>query len=328
MKVKMGKEKVQICQANEDWCNQPNGRGFVSFVKVILEKLNDGALIESLKRKLRSHSERKKLNVEADQISCFYSNGMTFGTIKAKRSTKVSGSITTTAEINYLTKSAASFEMSGGGGDRVPVDITNAFGAIGKQKGSSEAAQIAYIDSGANRHFVNRIVKLDDERKSNTLMMDATGRMNRLDSDGELTIGVVDENGKAIDPIIITASRNNSSPMNLLSVSKLCKQGMSFHFAEYDSYFMWACSFLVRALRTQAIVAKSKLAPVRLPMGVLEPFISRLGAARVAPVAKFSALLVAALRIPAVRLVLVVVRALLLQAEMSLFAASTQVTLA
>ena len=239
MKVKMGKEKVQICQANEDWCNQPNGRGFVSFVKVILEKLNDGALIESLKRKLRSHSERKKLNVEADQISCFYSNGMTFGTIKAKRSTKVSGSITTTAEINYLTKSAASFEMSGGGGDRVPVDITNAFGAIGKQKGSSEAAQIAYIDSGANRHFVNRIVKLDDERKSNTLMMDATGRMNRLDSDGELTIGVVDENGKAIDPIIITASRNNSSPMNLLSVSKLCKQGMSFHFAEYDSYFMY-----------------------------------------------------------------------------------------
>ena len=69
-------------------------------------------------------------------------------------------------------------------------------------------------------------------------MMDATGRMTRLDSDGELTIGVVDESGKAIDPIIITASRNNNSPMNLLSVSKLCKQGMSSHFAEYDSYFM------------------------------------------------------------------------------------------
>ena len=30
MKVKMGKEKVQICQANEDWCNQPNGRGFAA----------------------------------------------------------------------------------------------------------------------------------------------------------------------------------------------------------------------------------------------------------------------------------------------------------
>ena len=231
-------ENVQLCQENEDWCSQRNGRGFVSFVKVILEKLNDGALIESLKSKLRSHSEAKRSSGEADEISCFYSNGMTFGTIKAKRSTMVSGSFTTTAEINYLTKGAASFEMSGGGGDRVPIDIANAFSALGRHKGSSEAAQIAYVDSGANRHFVNQIVELKDERRSNTLMMDATGRMTRLDSDGELTIGVVDESGKAIDPIIITASRNNNSPMNLLSVSKLCKQGMSFHFAEYDSYFM------------------------------------------------------------------------------------------
>ena len=173
MKIKMGKEEVPVCRESEDWYNQPNGRGFVSFVKVILEKLNDGALIESLKSKLRSHSETKKFNVEADQISCFYSNGMTFGTIKAKRSTKVSGSFTTTAEIKYMTKSAASFEMSGGGGDRVPSDITNAFGALGRRKESTD--QIAYVDSGANRHFVNQIVKLKDERESNTLMMDATG---------------------------------------------------------------------------------------------------------------------------------------------------------
>ena len=152
---------------------------------------------------------------------------MTFGTIKAKRSTKVSGSFTTTAEIKYMTKSATSFEMSGGGGDRVPSDITNAFGALGRRKESTD--QIAYVDSGANRHFVNQIVKLKDERKSNTLMMDATGRMTHLDSDGELTIGVVDESGKAIDPIVITASRNNSSPMNLLSVSKLCKQREAIH---------------------------------------------------------------------------------------------------
>ena len=67
-------ENVQLCQENEDWCSQRNGRGFVSFVKVILEKLNDGALIESLKSKLRSHSEAKRSSGEADEISCFYSN--------------------------------------------------------------------------------------------------------------------------------------------------------------------------------------------------------------------------------------------------------------
>ena len=100
MKIKMGKEEVPVCRESEDWYNQPNGRGFVSFVKVILEKLNDGALIESLKSKLRSHSETKKFNVEADQISCFYSNGMTFGTIKAKRSTKSVGVLRQLQKLN------------------------------------------------------------------------------------------------------------------------------------------------------------------------------------------------------------------------------------
>jgi hypothetical protein len=49
----------------------------------------------------------------------------------------------------------------------------------------------------------------------------ASGRMTTLDSDGELTIGVVDDKGQSMDPTItlITASRNNISPMNLLSVS-------------------------------------------------------------------------------------------------------------
>ena len=64
-------------------------------------------------------------------------------------------------------------------------------------------------------------------------------RMTKLDSDGELTIGVVDDKGQSMGPIIITANRNNSSPMNLLSVSKLCKLGLSFHFSELDSHFTY-----------------------------------------------------------------------------------------
>ena len=52
-------EEVQLCHDKEDWYKRQNGEAFVSFVKVILEKLNDGALIESLKRKLISHSEAK-----------------------------------------------------------------------------------------------------------------------------------------------------------------------------------------------------------------------------------------------------------------------------
>ena len=80
-------------------------------------------------------------------------------------------------------------------------------------------SSIAYVDSGANRHFVNGFVRLSDERPSLTNMIDATGKTTKLDSDGELAIGVVDDKGHSINPIIITASRNNSSPMNLLSVS-------------------------------------------------------------------------------------------------------------
>jgi len=52
-------EEVRLCQDKEDWCKQQNGKAFVSFIKAILEKLKNGALIESLKRKLISHSEAK-----------------------------------------------------------------------------------------------------------------------------------------------------------------------------------------------------------------------------------------------------------------------------
>jgi len=70
-------------------------------------------------------------------------------------------------------------------------------------------------------------------------MIDATGKMTTLDSDGELTIGVVDDRGQSMDSIKITASRNGSSPMNLLSVSKLCKLGLPFHFSELHSFFAY-----------------------------------------------------------------------------------------
>ena len=134
---------------------------------------------------------------------------------------------------------AKRYESSGGGGDRVPITISYFLGANGRRIEALEPSSIAYVDSGANRHYVNKLVRLSDERPSLTSMIDATGRMTKLDSDGELTIGVVDDKGQSMDPIIITASRNNSSPMNFLSVSKLCKLGLSFHFSELDSHFTY-----------------------------------------------------------------------------------------
>jgi len=67
---------------------------------------------------------------------------LTFGTIKAKRSTKVSGSFTTTEEVHYLTKGANRYEMSGGGGDRVPNDIMHAFGAVRKNSEKLDGAPL------------------------------------------------------------------------------------------------------------------------------------------------------------------------------------------
>ena len=45
---------------------------FESFVRMTLDKLNDGATLESLKAKLRSYSYTKRTNISADHASCFY----------------------------------------------------------------------------------------------------------------------------------------------------------------------------------------------------------------------------------------------------------------
>ena len=204
-----------------------------------LDKLNDGATLESLKAKLRSYSYTKRTNISADHASCFYSNGKDFGSLQVKTHSRFSGSLHTTQEVNLSSDDAKRYESSGGGGDRVPMTVSYSLGANERRIEELEPSSIAYVDSGANRHYVNRLVRLSDERPSLTSMIDATGRMTKLDSDGELTIGVVDDKGQSMDPIIITASRNNSSPMNLLSVSKLCKLGLSFHFSERDSHFTY-----------------------------------------------------------------------------------------
>ena len=204
-----------------------------------LDKLNDGATLESLKAKLRSYSYTKRTNISADHASCFYSNGKDFGSLQVKTHSRFSGSLHTTQEVNLSSDDAKRYESSGGGGDRVPMTVSYSLGANERRIEELEPSSIAYVDSGANRHYVNRLVRLSDERPSLTSMIDATGRMTKLDSDGELIIGVVDDKGQSMDPIIITASRNNSSPMNLLSVSKLCKLGLSFHFSERDSHFTY-----------------------------------------------------------------------------------------
>ena len=212
---------------------------FESFVRLTLDKLNDGATLESLKAKLRSYSYTKRTNISADHASCFYSNGKDFGSIQVKTHSRVSGSLHTTQEVNFSSDDAKRYESSGGGGDRVPMTVSYSLGAKERRIEEPEPSSVAFVDSGANRHYVNRLVRLSDERPSLTSMIDATGRMTKLDSDGELTIGVVDDKGQSMDPIIIAASRNNSSPMNLLSVSKLCKLGLSFHFSELDSHFTY-----------------------------------------------------------------------------------------
>ena len=157
-----------------------------------LDKLNDGATLESLKAKLRSYSYTKRTNISADHASCFYSNGKDFGSIQVKTHSRVSGSLHTTQEVNFSSDDAKRYELSGGGGDRVPMTVSYSLGAKERRIEEPEPSSVAFVDSGANRHYVNRLVRLSDERPSLTSMIDATGRMTKLDSDGELTIGVLE----------------------------------------------------------------------------------------------------------------------------------------
>ena len=67
----------------------------------------------------------------------------------------------------------------------------------------------------------------------------ADGSQVRISEEGDVIIPSVDEQGHRIDPLVLRdVSVMRGSPINLISVGVLCKEGSSFHFSPGDSYFI------------------------------------------------------------------------------------------
>jgi len=216
---------------------------FIFFIDKFLQRINDGIPPEYLKAALRGDYQKAE-TTRPDEASCFYSNGQEFSASCTESA--LSGSsptMQTTGRIKLNRRvGTKTWLASGGGGDRVPARVISdkpTYGLSARAEDCEEEDTIAYVDSAANKHFVNRLVQLRNVRANNSIMVDATGARTQLNSDGELELEAVDENGKPIDPIVLTASRLEDSPMNLLSVSKLCEQGLSFQFAHKNSFFRY-----------------------------------------------------------------------------------------
>lgn len=226
------------------------------FIDKFLKRINDGVHVEYLKASLRGGIDRVT-STTSEEVTCFYSTGHGFEAWRGDG--KLSGSSTpllTTGKVRCKGQTGTmGWTYSGGGGDRLPTAITkktaNGHGArLSDSEGEEETAtacllqehdedMTAYVDSAANQHFMSRLVRLHNLRGAQRTLVDATGRRTALKAEGELELEAVDENGKPLDPIVITASQLENSPMNLLSVSKLCEQGLSFQFAHKNSYFTY-----------------------------------------------------------------------------------------
>ena len=100
-------------------------------------------------------------------------------------------------------------------------------------------ADLAILDSGANRHTFGNTRLMTNHRPVNLRTTTADGSQVRISEEGDVIIPSVDEHGNRIDPLVLRdVSVMRGSPINLISVGVLCKEGSSFHFSKGDSYFI------------------------------------------------------------------------------------------
>jgi hypothetical protein len=100
-------------------------------------------------------------------------------------------------------------------------------------------ADLAMIDSGANRHIFGNTRLMTNRRPIDLRTTTADGSQVRISEEGDVIIPSADEQGNPIEPLVLRdVSVMRGSPINLISVGVLCKEGSSFHFSKGDSYFI------------------------------------------------------------------------------------------
>ena len=101
-------------------------------------------------------------------------------------------------------------------------------------------ADVAIIDSGANRHNFGDHSRIINRRRANLLTSTADGSQIHITEQGDISLESTDESGTRIDPLVLRdVSIIKGSPFNLMSVGVLCEAGSTFHFSKGNSYFIY-----------------------------------------------------------------------------------------
>ena len=100
-----------------------------------------------------------------------------------------------------------------------------------------ESGDVAIVDSGAGGHFLGNKNTLTRLREVSRHMHTASGTV-LLETAGDLELRVEDAQGNSLEPLVLRdASVMKHSPLNLVSVGVLCKEGSIFHFERGNSWF-------------------------------------------------------------------------------------------
>jgi hypothetical protein len=138
----------------------------------------------------------------------------------------------------------ASFTNPPGGGDRVvqSTDPTDEFNlaAINRRGQVGKDEHLAIVDSGANKHLMNRHIRLMNKRSTHLQMHSANGDTTTITESGDFELQTEDMDGNPLEPLILhNASTVKHTPFNLVSVGVLCEQGTTFHFEKGNSFFVY-----------------------------------------------------------------------------------------
>jgi transposase InsO family protein len=98
----------------------------------------------------------------------------------------------------------------------------------------------AIADTGANGHVFHNMVELFNRFRTNKVVHTAGGEAQRIDVSGDFEVKAVDKKGGEIEPLLLkNINQLPNCPINLISVSMLCKEGLSFHFEPDHAYFTY-----------------------------------------------------------------------------------------
>ena len=101
-------------------------------------------------------------------------------------------------------------------------------------------ADVAILDSGANRHNFGDHPRVINRRRANLLTSTADGSQIHITEQGDISLESTDEAGTRLDPLVLRdVSIIKGSPINLMSVGVLCEAGSTFHFSKGNSYFIY-----------------------------------------------------------------------------------------